>query len=107
MKMEYVPWDVGQGLCCGGVWLGCDGKGRDTHKNMLFGRPQYMFIISRTFARGRYSLIVQCFSAWHTCRALVVLVCINVLLSYKIDAAAAAADDDDAVVCVEKAECCS
>jgi len=42
-----------------GVGLGCEGKEeRETQKDDFRQAVRYTFIISRTFARGRYSLIV-------------------------------------------------
>jgi len=59
MKMEKVPWAVGRGWGCLGEGLvGSEEKGKGRRKNMLFGAGAwYTFIIAKTFARGRYSLI--------------------------------------------------
>ena len=40
-------------------WLGFDGKGKGETYNILFGGLYTVYSISRTFARGRYSLIVS------------------------------------------------
>ena len=55
---------MGRGWGCRGV--GWDVKGRERGRRIkhIFQRGEgYTFIISSTFARGRYSLIVYCFSA--------------------------------------------
>jgi len=53
MKRYGVMW-VTDVLSWGLVW-GCEGKEEGkSQKNMLFGGPSAAFIISRTFARGRY-----------------------------------------------------
>jgi len=58
MKTEKIPWDV---VVVGAGW-GCEGKGklrRTTCFSSGMHGIRYAFIISRTFVRGRYSLIVS------------------------------------------------
>jgi len=60
MKMEKVPWDVDPGWDCRGGWFGgVRGRERETQKRAFRWAVRHMFIISRTFARGRYSRIVS------------------------------------------------
>jgi len=59
MKTKKVPWDVGRdGVFMGLVWV-CVEKGRGEAKHAFWQAAWHTFIISRTFARGRYSLIVS------------------------------------------------
>jgi len=58
--MENIQWDVGQnGVVVGDDWL-CERKGKEEmqKKHDFRNGSQYSFIISRTFARESYSMIV-------------------------------------------------
>jgi len=60
--MVKVQWDVGQGWGCRVGWFtGVLGKERGETQKTCFsaGYTWYILIISRTFAKGRYSLIAS------------------------------------------------
>jgi len=58
-KLEKVPWDMGRNGVVVGAGYGVEGKGKGRDAKHAFRRAaRHTFIISRIFARGRYSLIV-------------------------------------------------